>query len=450
MTDYVLRMTCDERGAVSIISREPVDRRRETGADVLVVVVALLAPVAPLSARPVSPTLLYETPTANVLPAGALSILADMTYPLIRTPYNVNYPEVDANVRFSPYRKLDFALTAYTFADYALDVKYQAVGSGPDRFGLAVGVYDVGFNGYVSPIGHDTANAWPDWKYNKYLPRYNRQTERFSAFVVTSIPVTKFARLHLGLGRGRFVGYDINSRYFNIDYFFDEYHQWAFGLFGGVEVFVTPQVALVAEVSGRDVNTGVKVNFRAFTGTAAWTKMEGLLASKGDARFGRLEVGLTYQFNNLFRHPARLVVPAPAPPAPPPESVPVTAPQPKPETVAVAPVKFDLRPIYFDLDRSDIRPGDAEILKRNAEAILARVKAGLRADVIIEGCFPLASGTYQAGLAMRRAQAAKAYLVGLGVDAALLTTRTFGETNPPSQTTGVYYLDRRVEFRWKY
>lgn len=43
MTDYGLRMTSDERGAVSIIGQEPLDRRRETGADVLVVMVALLA-----------------------------------------------------------------------------------------------------------------------------------------------------------------------------------------------------------------------------------------------------------------------------------------------------------------------------------------------------------------------------------------------------------------------
>jgi outer membrane protein OmpA-like peptidoglycan-associated protein len=437
---------------MSIISREPVDSRRETGAGVLVVVVALLAP---LSARPVSTTLLYQTPTAYVLPAGALAVFADVTNPLVNTPHNINYLEADASVRFSPYRHLDFAVTAYTFKDYVLDLKYQLVGGEPDRFGLAVGVYDIGFTSYISPVGHDTADAWPDWKYNKYLPRYDRLPERFSAFAVASFPVTRFVRLHAGVGRGRFVGYDINSKYLNIDYLFDVYHKWAFGLIGGVEVSVTPQVALVAEASGRDLNTGVRVNYRAFTGTVAWTKMEGLLFSAGDERFGRLEVGLRYQFDRLSGRseavqPLAYVVP-PAKPLPPrlePE------PEPAPVPVPVSPVpsvpEVRLQPIYFDLDRADIRPQDAEVLKRNAEAILARVKAGLRADVIIEGYYALASGTYAAGLALRRAQAAQAYLVGFGVDTALLTARTFGETNPPSQTMGLFYLDRRVEFRWKY
>jgi hypothetical protein len=171
--------------------------------------VALLAIAGPASAGFNSPTLLYETPTTDVLPAGSIAISADMTYPLIQTPHNVNYPEADANVRFSPVKHLDFAVTAYTFKDYVLDARYQILGGEPDRLGLAVGVYDVGLSSYVSPVGHGRDAAWPDWKYGMYVPRYDRPTERFSAFAVASIPVTQFARLHLGLGRGRFVGYDV-------------------------------------------------------------------------------------------------------------------------------------------------------------------------------------------------------------------------------------------------
>jgi peptidoglycan-associated lipoprotein len=133
----------------------------------------------------------------------------------------------------------------------------------------------------------------------------------------------------------------------------------------------------------------------------------------------------------------------PVPPPPEPVQVP-TGPAP-------SELKFELLPIYFDLDMSIIRPGDAEILRRNAEAILAKAKAGLKADVLIEGhCCPLASEMYNIGLGMRRAEAAKAYLVGLGVDAALLTTETFGEANPPYTDPVEYYLDRRCEFKWKY
>ena len=410
-----------------------------------VVVVALSAPAL---AAFNSPTLLYQTPTADVLPAGALAISAGPTFPLTKTSMNVDYLEADLNVRFSPYRHLDFALTAYTFADYVLDAKYQILGGAPDRFGLAVGIYDIGLSSYVSPIGHGTANAWPDWKHP------SRTTERFSAFAVTSIPVTRFARLHVGLGRGRFVGYATHSEYFNSDIFFDAYQQWAVALFGGVEVYVTPQVALVAEAGSRDFNTGVKVNYGAFTATVAWTKMEGLVFAQGEPdgcpKFGRLEVGLTYQFNNLsgrseVTQTREYSVP-PREPGPPRLGL-----ESLPTGLAPSASEFKLLPIYFDLNESIIRPWYAEVLERNAKAILARAKAGLKADVIVEGhCCPLASEVYNVGLGMRRAEAAKAYLVELGVDATLLTTEAFGKANPQYRDKLEYYLDRKCEFKWKY
>jgi len=417
------------------------------------VVLVLLAAVGSASAAFNSPTLLYENPTADVLPVATLAIAPDMTYPLVQTVMNTNYLEANASIRFSPFKHFDFAVTAYTFSDYVLDLKYQILGGEPDRFGLAVGVADIGFHDYISPIGHDSANAWPDWKYrNNMSTELVRTHERFSAFAVTTIPVTRFARLHAGVGRGRFVGYSERSRFFNSDYFYDDqYHQWAVALFGGAEVYVHPHVALVAEASTRELNTGVKASFGPVDATVAWTKMEGLLFPKGenewDVQFGRLYVGVTYRFSNwdAFRPRESYCVPPmePVPPPPGPIEVPVGP--------APSAMKFELLPIYFDLDQSVIRPGDAEILRRNAEAILAKARAGLKADVLIEGhCCPLASEMYNVGLGMRRAEAAKAYLVGLGVDAALLKTETFGEAYPPYTDPADYHLDRRCEFKWKY
>ena len=400
-------------------------RNSEPGTRLWFVALALLALAAPAPASINSPTLLFETPTADVLPAGALAISADGSYPLMQTPQNANYFEANANIRFSPLKHLDFAVTAYTFADYVLDVKYQIFGGDPDHFGLAVGVYDVGFNSYVSPIGHGLDAAWPDWKYNAYLPRYNRQYERFSAFVVTSIPVTKFARLHLGLGRGRFVGYDVRSKYFNIDQFFDEYHQWAFGLFGGAEVYVTPKVALIASASGRDVNSGVKASFGQFTATVAWSKMEGLLFAEGDDRFGRLALGLTYQFNNLCQHQE--------------SDIPLyhVAPAPEPEPPPVA-VRVRLNPIWFRWDKWTITTMAATILRQNADVLLAHPDM----KIMITG-YASEEGTTEHNLPLsaRRAYAAYEYLQSLGVPAGQMRFRAMGESTgtPLPMHRSVYF-----------
>ena len=391
------------------LSVEQGTKNSEPGTRLWFVAVALLALAAPASAMFNSPTLLFDTPTADVLPARSLAISADMTYPLTKTSMNVDYPEFDANVRFSPLKHLDFAVTAYTFSDYVLDAKYQIFGGEPDHFGLAVGVYDVGFHNYVSPIGNGLEDAWPDWK------SPHRPMENFSAFAVTSIPLASFARVHVGLGRGRFVGYGTRSKYLNTDIFFKDYHQWALALFGGVEVYVTPHVALVAEASSRDLNSGVKARFGQFTATVAWTKMEGLLFASGaedTGRFGRLGVGLTYQFNNLCQRqesdiPLYHVAPAPEPALPP---------------VAT---RARLNPIWFKWDKWNITAEAAVTLRRNADVLLAYPDM----RVVITG-YASEEGTLEHNLPLsaRRAYAAYEYLKSLGVPAGQMRFRAMGES----------------------
>jgi hypothetical protein len=229
-------------------------------------------------------------------------------------------------------------------------------------------VYDVGIHGYVSPMGHDSAGAWPDWQYNRDGVSI-RPYEDLSAFAVASYRATASIRLHAGIGRGRFVGYGDRSKYLNTDILTHGHHQWAVGLFGGAEVFVIPQVAVVAEASGRDVNAGLRASFSAITATIAWTKMEGLLLSEGGEPCGRLEASLSYRFNDwaglggLFRpRGPRLELTEPV--CPPRELVPT------PRGVTVCPNTSSLEPIWFDWDSWEITPEATEVLARDAGTLL--------------------------------------------------------------------------------
>jgi hypothetical protein len=287
------------------------------------VVVVLLALAAPAWADFNRTTLLIDTPTADVLPAGAFAISPIVTFPLMPTPQNTGW-EGGASLRLSPIDRLEVAVTAYTPKDYVVGVSYQLISGGGKRVSLlnvldpwgrgrgrlsfeearytslAVGVYDVGIHRYVSPVGHDSANAWPDWQYYSGEGRYIRPMENFSAFVVTSIPVTGLARISLGLGRGRFVGYDGPNDYLNTDIFFKEKHQWAIGLFGGLELYLTPQVALCAEANSRDANAGIKGFIGPVSLLVSLCKIEGLV-QHGENRFGRLAFDVSWQIDNLFR-----------------------------------------------------------------------------------------------------------------------------------------------------
>jgi peptidoglycan-associated lipoprotein len=121
--------------------------------------------------------------------------------------------------------------------------------------------------------------------------------------------------------------------------------------------------------------------------------------------------------------------PAPYPPPPPPR---VAGPH-------------ALHSIYFDPNQSALRPDAVLALNENLEWF--RQNPG-RKVMIQANCDPRASREHNLGLGQRRADAAKGYLVGLGVEAALLETVSHGKDRPSchEKSESCWQRDRRVDF----
>jgi len=87
----------------------------------------------------------------------------------------------------------------------------------------------------------------------------------------------------------------------------------------------------------------------------------------------------------------------------------------------------DLKPIYFDFDKYDIRSGDAKILDENARWM----KANPNYLVLVEGhCDERGTDEYNLALGERRAKATVSYLVSQGVAATRMTLISYGEERP--------------------
>ena len=134
----------------------------------------------------------------------------------------------------------------------------------------------------------------------------------------------------------------------------------------------------------------------------------------------------------------RKVVETPPPPPPPPpieEEVKEEVPE-RPALI--------LETIHFDFDKYDIRPQDAEILKKNAEIL----KLYPEVNVIIEGhTCDIGTEEYNMGLGERRAKSARDYLIKLGIDPNKLSIISYGETrliDPKNKP-----INRRAEFKVK-
>jgi peptidoglycan-associated lipoprotein len=106
----------------------------------------------------------------------------------------------------------------------------------------------------------------------------------------------------------------------------------------------------------------------------------------------------------------------------------------------------DLRSIYFDFDRDDLKAAAKENLRHNAQIL--QDNPGLQ--VTIEGnCDERGSEEYNLALGMRRAETAKRYLVDLGVDGSRLVTVSFGEEQPAvrGSNEAAWAKNRRDDFK---
>jgi peptidoglycan-associated lipoprotein len=138
--------------------------------------------------------------------------------------------------------------------------------------------------------------------------------------------------------------------------------------------------------------------------------------------------------------PTAAVAPAPTAAAAPPPTA-AAAPIPPSEFREVTALKN----IYFDFDKSEIRPDDARILDANADWL----KSNQDVVILIEGhCDERGTNEYNLALGDRRARSTTNYLVAHGVAANRITTISYGEERPlcAEHSEACWAKNRRAHF----
>jgi peptidoglycan-associated lipoprotein len=151
--------------------------------------------------------------------------------------------------------------------------------------------------------------------------------------------------------------------------------------------------------------------------------------------------------------PAAAPAAPPRPPAPPePVAEPtIVPPEPVPED-AISSASLDelnknspLKPVFYELDSSDLNAVGQKILDENA-AVLKKYSTWA---VTVEGhCDERGTAEYNLALGERRAIAARAYLVSLGIAADRVRTVSYGKEFPfdPGHDEAAFAKNRRAHF----
>ena len=101
--------------------------------------------------------------------------------------------------------------------------------------------------------------------------------------------------------------------------------------------------------------------------------------------------------------------------------------------------------IHFDFDKSDIRPGDAQVLDQKIPLLRANPSVRLQ---ITGNCDERGSDEYNLALGNRRAISARTYLASHGIDAGRIETISNGKERPinPGHNEEAWAMNRNDQF----
>jgi len=145
--------------------------------------------------------------------------------------------------------------------------------------------------------------------------------------------------------------------------------------------------------------------------------------------------------------------PAPPPPPPRPAQEPMPVP-PEPDSIRASDLPDDLdslnrsgvlKPVFFDLDSSDVNAASQQVLQENAEVL----RRNMRWQITIEGhCDERGTAEYNLALGERRALSARTYLLSLGIPAERVRTVSYGKEFPFDQghDEAAWSKNRRAHF----
>jgi hypothetical protein len=200
----------------------------------------------------------------------------------------------DPNVALEhTYGRLNMVFKWYNRMDFAFDLSYQILKEKEFNPSLAIGVCELTFNKYISPLGYDDIYEDEDYP--------DRPPEIASLFAVATKNINKNLEFTIGLGRGKFVGYGPRSFVPNTDVIFGDHHEnWAVGLFGGMKIKLDNPFSFIFEADGRDVNFAIEYKTDLLKGTLYLAKVEQLTEDPSFLHSARVGLNFSYNLSTLY------------------------------------------------------------------------------------------------------------------------------------------------------
>ncbi len=243
--------------------------------------VVILILIGVLGAQYNHASFLIDSPTAYVLRNGVFQ--GGMNGSVALTPPYENYTfDADLSLFLGIGNRVEMSLGIYTppplipqelpIAAFDINLLLMRELIRTSIPSIAVGIENISYSKYISSLGSlgfsdDTVT----------LGRTGvRPADFFSVYGVISKTLNQYLSFHIGLGTGRFVGYEPAVKFFNTGFLHPDVGvEWGdIGLFFGMEVRPYPFLSIIFEMDGRDYNSAVKLAFEHLDWYVGFSKME--------------------------------------------------------------------------------------------------------------------------------------------------------------------------------
>ncbi|MDI6699850.1 MAG: tetratricopeptide repeat protein [bacterium] len=239
---------------------------------------------------------LLDIPTAQIQKNGEFSFGIDLSLSSALSSDDVPFTY---NLFFSYglFDLVDISLNMLTYKDYTLDVQYNFLKAKENLPSISVGIRNITYKKYIDEGGggSDPTTGLTDNHYQL------RSQDWFSLYLVATKDFNKFGKYTLGIGRGEFVGY-ARGKYLSTAILLDEQtlsggaNEYMFSFFGGAEIPIVYGLSFLGDVTGRNVNLGLKYNLKDFNILCGLTHAE--LFTSGDPNLKpRIEINANYTIN---------------------------------------------------------------------------------------------------------------------------------------------------------
>lgn len=207
------------------------------------------------------PGYLIDIPTSYILRNNILQANLIGNFTTRQDEDSVYLYDFDMYISYGLFNRIEMSLNIYSLQDFSFSLAYRINNEHKYIPSFAIGVSDISYKPYI----HSSSLPWKDDSISIYPGFFSVEAkEYFSFYTVASKFITKNFSIHIGAGRGRFVGYDSLSRFFNTDILYKGSSinpDFTVALFGGFLYTPFTYLDFISEFDGRDFNTGFRLNF---------------------------------------------------------------------------------------------------------------------------------------------------------------------------------------------